>query len=146
MKYKDNSKIIRDILATTLIFGGMFITLKKNSIFDSTLQSIIELNTSMVGVWATILGFLITSVSILVSVRETKYLDALRKSSHFRELMKIFIMTCYVITFTLILSILITVFDGINICMVLLYLYAFIFCFIRLFTCLQILIKIIDIS
>lgn len=48
----------------------------------------------LVGVWATLLGFMITSVSILVTLGGNEYVLAFRKSSHYHTIMYINIITC----------------------------------------------------
>lgn len=62
-----------------------------------------EIAKTLVGVWATLLGFMITSVSILVTLGGNEYVLAFRKSQHYHTVM-------YTNTITSILMLAATVF------------------------------------
>lgn len=53
-----------------------------------------EIVKTLVGVWATLLGFMITSVSILVTIGGNEYVLAFRKSQHYHTVMYTNTITC----------------------------------------------------
>lgn len=69
-----------------------------------------EIAKTLVGVWATLLGFMITSVSILVTLGGNEYVLAFRKSQHYHTVM-------YTNTITSILMLAATVFCIVIMCL-----------------------------
>ena len=103
-------------------------------------------SSTLISILATILGFLITAVSILLTVKETKYIVALKNNGKYAQLLNSFIQTCYFITINTILLLILTLAGNELIILWSLSVFLTIFMFIRLFTCLIILKKVIDIS
>lgn len=48
----------------------------------------------MVSVWITILGFLVTSVSILITISGGNFINIMRKSEHFKTIIYVFLLCC----------------------------------------------------
>lgn len=48
----------------------------------------------MVSVWITILGFLVTSVSILITISGGNFINIMRESGHFKTIIYVFLLCC----------------------------------------------------
>lgn len=136
--------MISDIIISLVFASALYFYIYEYTEPYKFFETLKNLNSLLIGVWATILGFLITAVSILLSVKDSKYIIALKNSGHFKTLLKIFVFTCYMAGFILAFSILFFILP--HICMIFWWVYVFftILCLKRIFTCLEILLKIIN--
>ncbi len=57
----------------------------------------IEIVKTLLGVWSTLLGFMITAVSILLSVNENNYIVAFRSSGHYHTIIYAHGLTCLIL-------------------------------------------------
>ena len=57
----------------------------------------VELLKTLLGVWNTLLGFMITSVSILLAVGNNEYITAFRNSNHYHTVMYTQLLACLVL-------------------------------------------------
>lgn len=54
----------------------------------------ISVSGTMLGVWGSMLGFMITALSIIVSLGDGVFITTIRETSHFKTILLIFIQTC----------------------------------------------------
>lgn len=146
IKKIDNSRLIIDILTAIAVFLVIYFYVSRARFEINFIDEIKTINSTMIGVWATILGFLITAVSILLTVKETKFIVALKSAGHFKNLLKTYIHTCYLMAVTLLYSIAIQIMPINGGIIWWIYLYFGILCLIRIFSCLRILVGIIDLA
>ena len=50
---------------------------------------------TLIGVWATCLGFMITAVSILLALNSNKYIEMLKKTGHYKTILISFMSCCF---------------------------------------------------
>lgn len=49
---------------------------------------------TIIGMWGTLLGFIISAVSILIAFNGSKYTEIIRKSGHYQTIIFLYIVTC----------------------------------------------------
>lgn len=99
---KDNQNIvIKDRIFLSLI--PLIIAIISFIIINSLIiHNKIEININdemedlkvMVSVWITILGFLVTSVSILITISGGNFINIMRGSGHFKTIIYVFLLCC----------------------------------------------------
>lgn len=70
----------------------------------------VEITKTLLGVWSTLLGFMITAVSILLSIGGNEYIKAFRKTDHYHTVMYTQVITCLLLFIA-------TVFSTIIVCL-----------------------------
>ncbi|GEM_PF-2492361 len=80
-------------LIVTLIFINRLDGIK----YDYTSFEGIKITETLLGVWSTLLGFMITAVSILITIGGNNYIMAFRNSSHYNTVMYTQILTCLIL-------------------------------------------------
>lgn len=70
-----------------------FLSGRQNFLFNT--DNGIENVKTILGVWGTILGFMITSVSILVTMGDNNFLKAMKDSGHFVTILYTYVCTCF---------------------------------------------------
>lgn len=63
---------------------------------------------TLIGVWATCLGFLITAVSILLALNDNEYIYMLKQTGHYKTILISFMSCCFHILFTMSVMIVLT--------------------------------------
>ena len=99
----NSNHFISDLIKAVILSIVLMIVVKFLN-RDNIVDSIYKLQQTAIGVWATIVGFVLTALSILVTVEKTKFIEDLIKTGHFKNLMKVFIEVCYMATIMLIAS------------------------------------------
>ena len=64
---------------------------------------------TLIGVWATCLGFMITAVSILLALNSNKYIDMLKKTGHYKTILISFLSCCFHILIAMSVMIVLTI-------------------------------------
>lgn len=142
----NNTHWITDTVIAISIFIALTVYEHFNKSGLSIIEKVCDLNSTLMGIWATIVGFLITAVSILVTIKDTKYITALKTSGHFNELLKVFLETCYLIAFLLCVMFIIAIIVISNNIILNIILFLNILSFVRIFTCLYVLYKLINLA
>lgn len=133
-----------DTMISLIIFVVFVLILFNSKDLSDLLDVFKDLNSVMITIWATMLGFLITSVSVLLTIKDSKYILALKKTGHFKKILEIFVTTCFVMGILLLSSI--VLFINFNLIFLYVYMYISIYGFVKIFSCLRILLKIIDLT
>ena len=68
----------------------------------------LSISSTMIGVWATCLGFMITAVSILLALNGSNYIGILKKTGHYKTILICFMSCCFHILIALIIAIVVT--------------------------------------
>lgn len=79
--------------------------------YDYSIYQGVEIIGTLLGVWSTLLGFMITAVSILLAIGDSEYIKAFRKSSHYHTVMYMQVLTCSVMFVATVFSIVIICLD-----------------------------------
>lgn len=134
---KNTHFIIHLVIALVITIALVCFT-KKYLDMNKVIENFIDLQSTMIGVFATVLGFIITAISIILTIKETSFIQLLKQTGHYEGLMKVFFDVCYLSLICMILSII-----GKLVIMVDWYyfieFFIVVFCFIRLVACLYIL-------
>lgn len=101
MKQKTSKAIIKDrviilflpILISLLAFYVINNACVKHSFIISEVDGIDNIKT-MLGIWGTLLGFLITAVSILLALDDGKFLSMLKNTGHYKTILLSYIICC----------------------------------------------------
>lgn len=144
-KLNDTHLVSDGILSLIIITLLYFVSTKFNG-FDSVLNKYDDFTSSMLGIHSTILGFLVTAVSILLTVKDTKYIKALKDNGHYTRLLNIFIWTCYLIAFNVFLLLVLYLLKIEYRFLWILSLYFTILTFVRLMSCFKVLKEVINLS
>ena len=100
MQMKPSAAVRRDRIGINIIPIVIaivtFAIVRSNHVFSQNICSDagISLCSTMMGVWATCLGFLITAVSILLALNNGTYIEMLRKTGHFQTILISFVSCC----------------------------------------------------
>lgn len=73
--------------------------------YDYSVYDGVETTETLLGVWSTLLGFMITAVSILLTIGDSEYIAVFRKSKHYHTVMYTQVLTCLVMLVATIFSI-----------------------------------------
>ncbi len=101
MPKKDNQSVIKDrifISLVPLIIAILSFIIIRNLIIHNKIE--ININDGiedlkvMVSVWVTILGFLVTSVSILITISGGNFINIMKESGHFKTIIYVFLLCC----------------------------------------------------
>lgn len=68
--------------------------------YDYLLFDGVDIVNKLLGVWSTLLGFMITAVSILMTVGGNTFIDVFRKSKHYHTVMYTNALTCLILFLT----------------------------------------------
>ncbi len=97
--YHKLRKLIDRIIAILLIFfvpvlAVYFVDCAKimNDSYDG-----VKVSGTMLGVWGAMLGFMITAMSILMTLGDGEFIEIIRGSSHFKTIMFILSLTCMIL-------------------------------------------------
>lgn len=142
----NNTKLLTDILISAMVLLVICVVSFKTCSLDTMLNNYDKFSSTLIGILATILGFLITADSILLTVKETKYIKALIDSGKYAELLKSFINTCYIITINLILISLLSITNNESRLLWYTNMFLTVLSFTRLFTCIRVLKKVISLA
>lgn len=71
----------------------------------------VEVIKILLGVWATLLGFIITALSILIAMPGEDYLKALRKTTHYGTVLFTYICTCICMLAAIVFSSIVVLLD-----------------------------------
>ena len=101
----DRTIIIVLPLAVSVIsyFVIHYFCLKYNFIIDS-IEGLDNFKT-MLGIWGTLLGFLITAISILLALGEGKFINMLKSTGHFKTILLSYIICCIHLLVAVILAV-----------------------------------------
>lgn len=102
MKLTDSQKRDRSLILIVPILGcvifqffiGKYIKSNNISVIDINGQNIIQM---LLGVWATLLGFIITAESILIAFRGGEFTNFIISSGHMRNVLFSYMQTCIVL-------------------------------------------------
>jgi hypothetical protein len=59
----------------------------------------VEVSGTMLGIWGAMLGFMITALSIIMTLGDGNFIKTLRGTTHFKTIMIIMILTCLILFF-----------------------------------------------
>lgn len=112
MKKYDTDKVI--ILVISFLIPIIICLLLKLGI-DYVLYDIynfdgIDISKSLSGIWATLLGFIVTSESILITMSGREYIEAFKESKHYKTV----VLTYFLTSLTLLIA---TIFSIIVVCL-----------------------------
>lgn len=65
--------------------------------YDYSLFKGVDIANTLLGVWSTLLGFMITAVSILMTVGGNQFVEVFRKSKHHHTVMYTHVLTCLIL-------------------------------------------------
>ncbi len=108
MKSKIDRIVI--IIASTIVplfIAFLLVKYLSNIKYDFAVFQGIEIIKTLIGVWSTLLGFMITAISILLTIGGNEYIKALRDSDHYRTVMFTQFMTCILLFLATVFSIII---------------------------------------
>lgn len=101
MPKKDNQSVIKDrifISLVPLIIAILSFIIIRNLIIHNKIEINIKDGIEdlkvMVSVWVTILGFLVTSVSILITISGGNFINIMKESGHFKTIIYVFLLCC----------------------------------------------------
>ncbi len=69
----------------------------------------LNISASLIAVWATCLGFMITAVSILLALNTNDYIEMLKRTGHYKTILICFVSCCFHIWLALAMVILFTI-------------------------------------
>jgi hypothetical protein len=81
------------ILMAVVIFFIIKICIKATMIPNQSVG--MGICNTLISVWATCLGFMITAVSILLTLNNGKYIDMLKKTGHYKTILISFVSCCF---------------------------------------------------
>lgn len=142
----NSSHLISDIIFSIVLFVVTEAIIKNYYASSNVYDNFRELYSTMISIWATVIGFLITAISILMTLQDNKYLKVLKESGHFKTLLNVLMQTCYISALIICGMILVYIVNVKKECVENLIMFANVFAIKRLFSCFRILYKLIDIS
>lgn len=83
--------------------GGNWIAQKYDVQIDK--DAFLEAEKMMVSVWGTLLGFIITAVSILMAFTGSRLTEEIKKTGHYKTILFCYVYTCFVLLICIIWSI-----------------------------------------
>lgn len=91
---KNDRRIINfiPIIAALVLFLVLIYKLPDKKLIDASVG--FGICNTMIGAWATCLGFMITAVSILLMLGNSKYIEMLKRSGHFKTVLISFTSCC----------------------------------------------------
>ena len=109
MKERSSSKAKKDqfCINTIPLCVGLFafviikVLVKDGQLVDGKIG--LDICSTMMGVWATCLGFMITAVSILLVVNSGKYIEMLKETEHYKTVLKCLMSCCVHLLMVLVL-------------------------------------------
>lgn len=90
-----NNHIIRHIVYAIIISVVLLFISNLTGCIDKAITNYVNLQGTLLGVWATIIGFILTALSILLTIKETPFIKALKRTEHYKSLLKVFLDVCY---------------------------------------------------
>lgn len=134
------------VIIIELIIFGLICAFKidLNKIFTSSIRS--SLFSSLITTFGTLLGFIITALSILMGIKENDYIKALKETQHFRDICLVYFNTSIWLGLATFYSIIALILDGNIIPIITIGAFIYFVCFVRVARCLQMLRRIIVIS
>lgn len=101
MSQRASKAIIRDrviiivlpILVSVVAFKIIYYLCNEYKFIISIQDGLDDVKT-MLGIWGTMLGFLITAVSILLALNDGKFLDMMKKTGHYKTVLLAYIVCC----------------------------------------------------
>lgn len=96
MKIQTKDRICINLIAifiSALISILLFFYLFKANYCNSLAYGI-DLAKMMIGIWGTLLGFLISSLSVLLALTGGEHLNNLKETGHFRTILACYIFSC----------------------------------------------------
>lgn len=97
------------IISLPIIIGiiSFFLTKHYSNInsFTVTCADGFENCKMMVGIWGTLLGFLITAVSILLTLGENRFVKMLKDSNHYETILFAYVITCIHLLISIVISV-----------------------------------------
>ncbi len=107
---KKKTKDRRAINAVCICIG--IITSVIVAIFGKNLEnSLLDKSSLVVGVWGTMLGFMITAVSVLISFKDGPFVSMLKASGHYKTVLVVFVHCCFHLLFGIIYGLIIVIFE-----------------------------------
>lgn len=94
----NKTHMLSDIVCALVLYGIVSWVMYKSENINKIIYNIKNVSSDILSIWATILGFLITAMSILLTVKNTKYIKALKKAGHFQTLLKVYTESCFIIS------------------------------------------------
>lgn len=82
------------IISAILVVVVYFLWIKDAEIDTAKMNDIIG---TILGIWGTFFGFVITAVSILIAFNGSKFTEEIRDSGHYQTVMFLYIITCAII-------------------------------------------------
>ncbi len=103
------------ILLITILIGYIAsiisIQLLKNSGYIIEQAYIVDVVKTMIGIWGSLLGFIISAESILIAFNGGKLTEEIKKTGHFKTILFIYTMTCFELLLLLVLFIPVVIFN-----------------------------------
>jgi len=146
LKKMNKTHWVSDIAFSFIAFIIVYVYVYYQYDFEKLINEFIQISNTLLGVWATILGFLLTAISILFTVKESKYIIALKKTGHFVNLLRVYISACYMAAIVLCVTTLLIVVSSNNFYMWMTLLFFEVLSIKRVFSCFYVLKSIIEIS
>lgn len=84
-------------LIVPLVIVIMLINHLDKAGYDYSLFKGVDTANTLLGVWSTLLGFMITAVSILMTIGGNQFIEAFRKSKHYHTVMYTHVLTCLIL-------------------------------------------------
>lgn len=101
------------VILGIIIIGISFYTMKDSKIKADSIRILSFVNT-MLGIWVTLLGFMITSLSILVGFKGSERTQIFMESKHYSTILYMYIITCIELFLCLIIYVPVVLIGKIN--------------------------------
>lgn len=139
----------RDMLSVFILDILIFIVLKylrvdiANYLNEDNLNSLFS---SLIGTWGSLLGFVITGLSILLTIKENEFIKALKESGHYISICYVYLDASIWLGIATIFSIIALLFNGVNMPIIIISSFLYPLCIFKIGRCLQFLKRIIEIT
>lgn len=142
----NKTHMLSDIICAMVLYGIVFFIMAETKKVTIIACSIENVSSDMLRIWVTILGFLITATSILLTVKNTKYIKALKKAGHFQTLLKVYTESCFIITILIFYILTLKIMSPVKYYFWQIVGFFNILSVIKIFSCLRIFMKMIDLA
>ena len=115
MQKKPSAAVKRDrvfinvfpLIIAIVLFSVILVLVKENKLIN--VDKGMSICNTMVGVWTTCLGFMITAVSVLLALNSSDYIEMLKKTGHYKTILICFVSCCLHILVILSIMVAITI-------------------------------------
>ena len=142
----NKTHMLSDLICAVVFYGVCFFIMYKTESINSVTKGVKTVSSDMLSIWATILGFLITAMSILLTVKNTKYIKALKQAGHFQTLLRVYTESCFMITILIFYILTWGIIHTVKDYFWQIVIFFNILCVIKIFSCLKIFLKRVDLA